>query len=241
MCTVSFLPIPDSGFILTSNRDEQHHRAPALPPKEYELETTSVVFPKDTQAGGTWIATSGKTTVCLLNGAFAFHASRPPYRKSRGLMVLDFFSYASVEAFTTQYSFENIEPFTLLVVSQEPYLELTEIRWTESSQLHVTPKSVTQPHIWSSATLYDAPIRQKREDWFATWLAQHPDYQMADIVHFHQTAGTEDVTQSLLMHRPSVGTISITSIASTPQHTSVWYKDLRQQQITHFNLALLPV
>ena len=241
MCTVTFLPLSNSGFLLTSNRDEQHHRAPALPPQGYELETTSVVFPKDTQAGGTWIATSGKTTVCLLNGAFEFHASRPPYRKSRGLMVLDFFGYASVADFTTRYSFENIEPFTLLVVSHESQLQLTEIRWTEDGQLHVTPKSVTQPHIWSSATLYDAAIRQQREHWFATWLAQHLTYQMADIVHFHQTAGIGDTTQSVLMHRPSVGTVSITSVTHTPQHTSIWYKDLRQQQITHFNLELLPV
>jgi uncharacterized protein with NRDE domain len=239
MCTVTFLPLPGSGFILTSNRDEQLHRLPALPPQWHQAGAAALVFPKDTQAGGTWIASSGKTTVCLLNGAFDWHMSRPPYRKSRGLMVLDFFNYPSVQEFVTSYAFDNMEPFTLLVVNHSHAPDLTEIRWTESGRLHVTAKDTAHPHIWSSATLYTSAVQEQRRQWFSEWLAQHPDYQPTDIRAFHQHANAQDPTNSVLMRRSGVATVSITSVVHTSRQTSFWYKDLKHKETTSFNLELL--
>jgi uncharacterized protein with NRDE domain len=50
-------------------------------------------FPKDTDAGGTWIVMkeNGDAAV-LLNGAFINHTAEPPYRLSRGIILLDIFS-----------------------------------------------------------------------------------------------------------------------------------------------------
>ncbi|MBK9018424.1 MAG: NRDE family protein [Saprospiraceae bacterium] len=39
----------------------------------------SLIFPRDTAAGGTWIAASDTNRVaCLLNGAFVKHKHQPP-------------------------------------------------------------------------------------------------------------------------------------------------------------------
>ena len=57
MCTVTFLPLKNDGFILTSNRDEQPNRITHPPLTVVEDETT-LLFPKDEIAGGTWIGTS---------------------------------------------------------------------------------------------------------------------------------------------------------------------------------------
>jgi uncharacterized protein with NRDE domain len=97
MCTVSYLPLPSAGYILTSNRDEAPERPTALPINHYRIGERTVYFPKDPQAGGTWIATTGdESTICLLNGGFVPHIAAPGhhYRKSRGMVVLDYFLYA---------------------------------------------------------------------------------------------------------------------------------------------------
>ena len=70
MCTVSFIPVSNEHIILTSNRDERVNRA-TLPPVAEVVEDTTVFFPKDEEAGGTWFAAGDNGRVCcLLNGAF---------------------------------------------------------------------------------------------------------------------------------------------------------------------------
>lgn len=67
MCTVTYLPIGKSSFILTSNRDESQQRKIAAPPEKYSIYDTNVYFPKDTDANGTWFAAAEtKFTLCLL-------------------------------------------------------------------------------------------------------------------------------------------------------------------------------
>ena len=63
MCTVTYLPLQDNGFILTSNRDEAIVRKISLPPAKYTINNTSVFFPKDQEANGTWIATSSNNEI----------------------------------------------------------------------------------------------------------------------------------------------------------------------------------
>src|SRR4051812_22764348 len=73
MCTVTYLPLKE-GFIITSNRDERLVRKPADAPQIISGLNTRILFPRDGEAGGTWIATSeNNRTVCLLNGAFVPH------------------------------------------------------------------------------------------------------------------------------------------------------------------------
>ena len=115
MCTVTYLPQSGNSFILTSNRDEDVLRQTALPIDKYKINNVQVYYPKDPKAGGTWIATgSNGFTVCLFNGAFKAHKSTHNYRKSRGLVLLDFFNYQNQYDFIAQYDFSNIEPFSYL-------------------------------------------------------------------------------------------------------------------------------
>jgi uncharacterized protein with NRDE domain len=91
MCTVSFIATK-TGVIITSNRDEHILRV-ALPPQKYLYNQKSIIYPKDVTAGGTWYATDGiSKVIVLLNGAAEKHTHNPPYRRSRGLIVLDLIS-----------------------------------------------------------------------------------------------------------------------------------------------------
>jgi len=53
MCTVTFLPLIDNGFVLTSSRDVGYKRQKALSPATYVEKGVSLHYPKDGEAGGT--------------------------------------------------------------------------------------------------------------------------------------------------------------------------------------------
>ena len=50
MCTVTYLPLGNNNFILTSNRDEAPSRK-TTPPKLYEEDGVKLTYPKDELAG----------------------------------------------------------------------------------------------------------------------------------------------------------------------------------------------
>ena len=74
MCTVSYIPLgQNKDFILTSNRDEKVFR-PAIAPAIHKTGDIHICYPKDSKAGGSWIAMNNRGRICcLLNGAFEAH------------------------------------------------------------------------------------------------------------------------------------------------------------------------
>jgi transport and Golgi organization protein 2 len=231
MCTVTYLPT-QSGFILTSNRDEALVRKPAGVPQIETIAGQKVLFPRDGEAGGAWIASadSGRT-VCLLNGAFKRHERKPPYRKSRGLVVLDFFKTESALNFHQQYDLQGIEPFTLVIIEGK---ELFEFRWDGQSKFF-KPLNPAKPHIHCSATLYTPEVIAMREKWFAAWLQRHNEYQVTDILTFHLFAGEGDEhTQVRMSIFGIVQTVSITCIQSVGNKQSMYYSDLKGEKNYYF-------
>lgn len=222
MCTVTFIPQSD-GFILSSNRDEQASRSPRNITRT-ELHGRHLLFPRDEGAGGTWIATSDQGQVgCLLNGAFTMHRRRPPYRLSRGIMLLDFFAYASAREFMDSYDLYNIEPFTFIMYDRGA---LWELRW-DGRQAYRKELDPGAFHIWSSATLYTPEIKEKRRAWFADWRQRHDRHDLPAILDFHRNAGEGDPWNDVIMNRNGVvQTVSITNIIHRAGEVSLWYHDL---------------
>ncbi|MEX1384312.1 NRDE family protein, partial [Lutibacter sp.] len=130
MCTVTFLPLKNNGFILTSNRDETPFRE-TIPPKKYEEDGVEMVFPKDKLAGGTWIGTSSKNRlVCVLNGAFTKHKRATSYKKSRGIIAKEILKSDNLETYINALDLINIEPFTMVLVDwNNDNLDLFELVW----------------------------------------------------------------------------------------------------------------
>jgi uncharacterized protein with NRDE domain len=238
MCTVTFLPYGVNSFILTSNRDEKSARLKAMPPRKFKINRHSVFYPKDLEAGGTWIATgSNNYTVCLLNGAYVKHPYRPPYKKSRGLMLLDFFEVNDIEKFVSTYDFKGIQPFTLLIVDSTASLGLHELIWDGEKLTH-SVKAVNTAHMWSSVTLYDEDVIEKRSSWFQHWLSQNTNYEMENIMNFHEFGGTGDKDNDLKMNRSNETlTVSITSIHKTGTGTFMKYRDLEENKL--YNIRII--
>ena len=226
MCTVSYIPKKD-GFILTSNRDESLFRPQSLEPEKHFLFGQEILFPKDPEANGTWIATSDKgRTVCLLNGGFERHIHLPQYRLSRGLVVLDYFKFSDAETFSKAYDFEGIAPFTLVIVEENSVRKLSEIRWTGESVYHKEMDSEKQ-FIWSSVTLYSHETIAARANWFINWLSENQEPTYFEILDFHHFAGGSNNQNSLVMQRPDhKQTISITQVQQMNGEKVMRYEDL---------------
>ena len=127
MCTVTYIPNSE-GCIITSNRDEKITRKRAISPQEYTIEGKKITFPKDPNAGGTWIAHDLNKIIVLLNGAQEKHISKNNYRKSRGLIVLELmFSDNALDHWNT-IDLTNIEPFTIVYFENN---NLIQLQWNE--------------------------------------------------------------------------------------------------------------
>ena len=227
MCTVTYIPREEGSFILSSNRDENPARSPQNLTREQSKEHT-LIFPRDTSAGGSWIAAEGDNrVVCLLNGAFEKHSHRPPYKRSRGVMVLDYFNYKHPAEFAEKYDFEEMEPFTLVMPHKD---QLFELRWDEK-RVHFRELDAKDFHIWSSATLYPEPIRKKRAGWFKNWLQGRTDFSLNAIHDLHRTGGEGDIWNDYIMNRNGVvQTVSITHIVKTSKSLEFIYHDLLRER-----------
>lgn len=234
MCVLTFIPTGNNGFILTSNRDEAVARGSAVPPRRYNINGKHVFFPKDPQGGGTWIASSGDLTLCLLNGGLTSHIPRPPYRQSRGKVILDFFDFSGSDDFIKGYDFHGIEPFTLVIIESSDELRIDELRWDGTKVVHTGPDPF-RPHIWSSATLYSPQVIQKREQWFNDLLHQTTDSER--ILDFHLSGGSGDIRNDIRMNRDNIlMTISTAQYVINKDFFTIYYEDLIAERKYNFRV-----
>jgi len=225
MCTVTYLPINKTDFILTSSRDVPFARAKALFPKKYIEDNVSLTYPKDGKAGGTWIGVSSKNRlICLLNGAFKCHASRAVYKKSRGQIVKDLLKADAIFKALNVIDLTNIEQFTLVIVDWNDALDLMEFVWDGNTK-HFK-KLAQKPYIWSSATLYDASVKKLRQDWFLEWQKNNI-FSKNNILNFHYNAGVGDASIDVQMNRGLGGTVSITQVVKILEKTAMTYVQIR--------------
>lgn len=234
MCTVTYLPLGKNTFILTSNRDENPQRK-TIQPKQYFENETELLFPKDEVAGGTWIGTSNKNRlICLLNGGFVNHKRAENYKMSRGVIVKKLLTCNDAVKEITNFNFNEIEPFTIVLVDWHNQLKTYELVWTGTKKhFKELPQ---QPHIWSSSTLYTQQHKDLRNKWFANWLTTQSNFHFKEIVKFHQdpTKGNSEI--SLKMKRSNVETISTTCVVKTTEKITMHYFDYVTNLQTVFSL-----
>jgi len=229
MCTVSYLPL-EKGYLLTSNRDE----APSRNTVEIE-QRKNLIFPKDPQSSGTWIAMNNQgNTACLLNGAFEQFVPRANYRHSRGRIILDYFAQSSFEVFRKDYDLENIAPFTLVVVENHRLFTLV---W-DGKEKHLKELDDQKAWIWSSATLYEEATRNWRATLFQNWLAKNINYERENIVYFHRFGTTDDENGFVMNRKNIVKTLSISNVWTNGIFSEFQYQDLSKEQVSTHQFLL---
>ncbi len=239
MCTVTLIPTGPASYILTSNRDEAPARATTQFPSYRTSLGSLLLFPRDEGAGGTWICTSDTgLSICLLNGAFQPHHRTPPYRISRGIMLLEAMECIRPEEFISNYMFDGIEPFTMIFTDiQDGSIVAHELRW-DGEQKHVSDIDTTKNHLWASATLYDAGSVMKRKERFEQHVSMPAGVE--DVLSFHLLDHDNRHSDSIVMDRGFVKTLSVTSLSVDTRRTHMIYKDVNPLKTYEFTLAHQP-
>ncbi len=237
MCTLTYIPVGADDFFFTTNRDENPIRDAEFP-KVYPVNESFALYPKDKSAQGTWIMChENDFTICLLNGAFEKHKHEPPYRKSRGVMVLEFANFQSTRDFILEYNFRGMEPFTILVVRYKLERILEELRW-DGETAHYRKLDASKLFIWSSSTLYDKDARIMRQNWFSNWKNTEIDFSQENILTFHKTTGSDDTFNGLVMNRKEkVKTLSVTQVRRKNKEVFMFYNDLEKNESMDISLS----
>lgn len=239
MCTLTYLPTKKGETIVTSNRDE----SPARPTSSELIFKThqklKILLPVDELAGGTWISGSENGQIhCLLNGAFEKHKFNPPYKISRGLVLLESFHYNSMEEFKSAYDFDGIQPFTLVAFNSN-LNQLEELRFT-GDEVVFKSLNQTEPRIWSAAQLYDLETIQYRKRLFHEFLKNNPSPSGKDLINFHKQEHLTDPNKSLIINRNGkVKTVSITQAHTYYSELKMRYEDLESGNTDNKCLILL--
>ena len=224
MCTVTYLPLGNNDFILTSNRDEQPTRQ-TIEPKEYIEDGVRLTYPKDELAGGTWIGLSSKKRlVCLLNGGFESYEREASYKMSRGIIVKAILKSNDFESYIKGFDFLGIEPFTIVLVDWNVNLTSYELVW-DGKQKHFI-KLNQEPKIWSSSTLYTQEEKELRKKWFVNWLSNDQEFTQEDILNFHYNSDIGTSENSPKMKRRYAETVSVTSVKKEDSNIEMNYQSL---------------
>ncbi len=195
MCTVVFIPQKNK-VIFASLRDESALRPTAISPVVYTSDHVTVLAPKDTLAGGTWLGINDQDNIIiLLNGGFVKHKHTEPYRRSRGLIVNDLLQSVNPIAEWELVELENIEPFTLLIWNAG---KLFQKVW-DGSNKHTIELVVSKPLLLSSSTLYPETTKANRTLLFNNWMETEPQVSMDSLLDFFRSYS--DSENGFIMNR----------------------------------------
>lgn len=226
MCTVSFVRLKNS-VVLTSNRDEHQSRKNAEAPSFHLEKGKKIIFPKDSKAGGTWFAARENARVgVLLNGAFVNHIAKPPYQRSRGLVLLDIIEADDVVNYFKELDLENIEPFTVVLYQADI---LFEFRW-DGMKKYSKKLDVQKNYIWASATLYSPEVIAFREKLFSRFIDSNPVITAEKVFDFH-TDNHGDIENGFIIDRATgMKTFSVTQAVITDSSVNFLHTDLLQNK-----------
>ena len=211
MCTVSFIPLSDSSYLLGSNRDELKKRSAAKPP--FIQENGNWLAPIDTEAGGTWIGTNKHGLTCsLINN---YQGKNPllvdrPGALSRGLLIPKIMHFKSTREIATIWDSIDLKlynPFELIAASLHP-LKVERWSWDGINFHHI--EEPTEPAIWVSTGLDPQKVYRYRKEIFDNWLENHPNPDAGALRAFHSAHDPEYPAWSVAMMREIVQSVSAT-------------------------------
>jgi hypothetical protein len=232
MCTVTYIPQKDNGgFVLTSNRDEKSFR-PTITPRSYQVGEYNICFPKDVQAGGSWIAANDHGRLCcLLNGAFAAHQKKTIYEQSRGAVLIELASSSLTPSdFYSGKKLKDVESFTIITLEmvENEITHFSEFIWDGNTK-YFRRLNQDEPAIWSSVTLYSEEHRKLRKQWFNRFLQKiNGNVSPENILKFHSGTHTGDNSINVIMKREGdLKTVSITQVVPENGKFRMNYIDLQ--------------
>lgn len=227
MCTLSVIslatdPEPHlaglAGFRIAMNRDEEHARPAAIPPRWRAVGDCRAIWPIDPKGGGTWIgAREDGLVLCLLNYNLRPAPPLPRHAVSRGRIIPSLITHGHADhAVKTLSAMElnRFAPFRLVLVAPDAPRRtwrggalVHELRW-DGAALQRLP-AVSPAACFVSSGLGDHTVTPRLE-LFRARVAASASARAQDEFHTH--AWPDRPAESVMMHRPDARTVSVTTV-----------------------------
>lgn len=234
MCILSIVK-SDQGIIITSNRDEQRSRKNSLAPEIINLGERKAIIARDAQAQGTWLLTDnhGRTAI-LLNGAFESHTPAPPYRESRGIILMHLFQEHNFKSAFLFYNLENIEPFQIIYLDTEIAFQCV---W-DGNQKHLFAIDLSTPQVYFSPTLYTREQQEEKRNHFFKTLAEIGSINSNELLEIHSNQNIHSSELNFFMSREhqttkSISQVELNSTQSYYVHWQSWDNQRHQHTLQH--------
>ena len=235
MCTISFVN-HNNLKILTFNRDEDSSKPASSPFQSITFKDKHLIAPIEPLKKGTWfvVSPSGEFAV-LFNGAEKSHISKPPYLKSRGIILLELFSENSMQQSWEKIELNRIEPFSIIHFNND---ELLKFQWNGKKK-NVEQLNIEQNHIWSSSTLYAPTIQKNRELFFQNYMETTTQILANDIFNLHQSDFlAHQPLGAIYEQKPNIHTKSISQLVLNSSEIKLKHLDLINHQLSIYNLSI---
>lgn len=226
MCTVTYIPRKEE-TIITVNRDEAPTRAASDPIIREENGRQFWLAPEPISGGSNFVLDIiNQRALILLNGAFKPHKHNPPYRMSRGVMMIEAFGFETLREMESAYDFSGIEPFTLLSFQSGQWEEL---RWDGERTHHATP-APNESAIWSSTKLYPEEIVEQRRREFNEFITNSRAVYAQQLFEMHRRSTDDPRGIGYNMnYEDRVRTVSITQLVVKGGRMLLRYLDLNRE------------
>jgi hypothetical protein len=235
MCTVIYIPNNNGTSYFASLRDESPLRPKASIPQVNDENEIKFLSPVDAYAGGSWIGVNDfNNVIILLNGGFENHTRKRFYRKSRGIIVKELLSSELPVVDWNLMNLTDIEPFTLIVFSDDNLFQLV---WDGINKTRIL-LDATIPHIFSSSTLYSLEEKANRKDVFDNWIAMNPPVSKLSLLNFFKSSNDKE-NGFIIDRSATMKTISYSFIElQHHQSASFNYYDFIDYKFTSIDMSI---
>ena len=151
------------------------------------------------------------------------------------MVVKDLLKTDNLKKEIESYDFNEIEPFTAVLIEWEAEVQLFQLVW-DDEKYHFSEEPLA-PQIWSSSPLYPENLKKKREQWFSAFLLETIKPSEEALLQFHKTAGEGDLNSNLIMDRGFIKTKSITQISKKEDVIEMRYEDLQTGIISNSDMG----
>lgn len=230
MCTAIIQSVGVGGLLLAGNRDELITRQRGEGPQLHELgRGLAAIYPRDVDAGGTWVGVNTAGLVAtLLNNYPADAALRAPAAAvSRGVLVPAMLehetlegAWGALEAMGGEVA--RLRPFWLLVAWAPVDAEASALRATWDGARLELERLALPAHQISSSVDYSA-VEANRRAQLAGLLSARGPWSGAQVDEVFGGHKPERGASSVCMHRGDAGTVSHTRVSVSAEAVSLSY------------------
>lgn len=229
MCTISIVASGRGSCRLVFNRDERRTRGPGLSPAWQVVGARSALFPRDSDAGGTWVGLNDRGLVAVLlnrtdDASMASLSSRVDYQ-SRGVIIPQLLAardLTGAQRLARQLRRERFRPFRVVLLRAGEVVVIS----ASPGDFEETRADVTEPLMLTSSSLGDEVVEQPRRKLFVQMMRTPPAERLRAQSRFHAHRCPRRPELGVLMSRPDARTVSRTVCDIRPDAWAMTYQPI---------------